>query len=146
MGFRPEPTVYNLSFQGTPLDGLHVRMSCCTLREYNSMLRAAVDAPEPDAEGNIRLTSEMLQDNEKVLDLFIKYLISWDLEDMAGEPVPTTRDGIDSQERTLVNQLITAWQFAMVNIPNPSKPESNAGEISEEQSLDLGSVSESREN
>jgi hypothetical protein len=143
MGFRPEPTIYNLSFQGTPLDGLHVRMSCCTLGEYNYMLRSAFVGGEPDAEGNVKLSLETLDANDKVIDLYLKYLISWDLEDMAGQPVPTTREGFETLERTMVGQLIGAWQTAMVNIPNPSNSPSSNGSTSEEQSLDLGSISES---
>lgn len=142
MGFRPEPTVYNLSFQGTPLDGLHVRMSCCTIGEYNEMLRAAASGEEGEEE-KVRVTLDLLRDNDRILQLFVNHLISWDLEDMAGQPIPTTREGIDSQERTIIAHCITAWQFAMVNVPNLSKPGSNAGETSEEQSLGLGDVSES---
>ena len=38
--------------------------------------------------------------------------------------------------------LINAWQIAMVNVPNPSKTESNSGGTSEEESLGLGTSSE----
>jgi hypothetical protein len=143
MGFRPEPTIYNLSFDGTPLDGLHVRMGCCTLGEYHFMLRSAFIGGEPDSEGNVKLSVETLDANDKVIDLYLKYLISWDLEDMAGQPVPTTRAGIDTQERTMIGMLIGAWQTAMVNVPNPSGSPSSNGVTSEEQSLGLGSISES---
>lgn len=143
MGFRPEPTIYNLSFQGTPLDGLHVRMSCCSLGEYNEMLRAAAAGDGEADEDRVKLTMDLIRNNERILELFVNHLVSWDLEDMAGQPVPTTREGIDTQERTIIAQCIMAWQFAMVNVPNLSKPGSNDGAISEEQSLGLGNVSES---
>jgi hypothetical protein len=142
MGFRPEPTVYNLSFQGTALDGLHVRMSCCTMGEYNEMLRSAFVGGEPDEEGNVKLNPEMLRANDRIMELFINHLLSWDLEDMAGQAVPISVEGIESQERTIITQLITAWQSAMVNVPKPSSSESNNGETSQEQSLGLGSISE----
>jgi hypothetical protein len=134
MGFRPEPTVYNLSFQGTQLDGLHVKMSCCTIKEHNEMMKAAMQ------DG---IDEETLKSNDRILDLFTNHLVSWDLEDLAGQIVPTTREGIDDQERTIIVQLINAWQVAMMNIPNPSNSESSNGSISEEQSLGLGSISES---
>lgn len=143
MGFRPEPTIYNLSFQGTTLDGLNVRMSCCTLGEYNEMLRAAFAGGEPDNEGNVKFTPELLKANDRVLELFLNHLVSWDLEDMAGRTVPISQEGIDSQERTIIAQLVNAWQSAMVNVPNPSKAASNGGATSVEQSLGLGSISES---
>lgn len=156
MGFRPEPTIYNLSFQGTFLDGLHVRASCCTVAEYNTMLRAATGMPpintnvsdDPDElqrlAAELSLRSEaMVSNNEKILELFANHLVSWDLEDMAGQPVPANRAGIDSQERTHISQIIQAWQTALVSVPNLSKTESSTGSISEEQSLGLGNASQS---
>lgn len=146
MGFRPEPTIYNLSFQGTMLDGLHVRMSCCTLGEYNEMLHAAFAGGEPDEEGNVKFNPQMLKANDRIIELFLNHLVSWDLEDMAGQAVPISQEGLDSQERTIIAQLVTAWQAAMVNIPNPSKPASTDGATSVEQSLGLGNISESPQN
>jgi hypothetical protein len=143
MGFRPEPTIYNIGFEGTPLDGLKIRMSCCTLGEYNFMLRAAFIGGEPDEEGNVKLEPEMLEANDRIVDLFLNHLISWNLEDMAGQPVPTTHEGLDAQERTIIGQLISAWQTAMSSLPNRSKQPSSNGATSQEQSLDLGSISES---
>ena len=136
MGFRPEPTIYNLSFEGTALDGLTVRMSCCTIRENAEMLKASVRNTD-----NSGVTAQDLEDNDRILDLFCNHLVSWNLEDLAGQPVPTSREGIDTQERTLVAQLINAWQLAMVSVPNPSKPESSSGATSEEESLGLGNQS-----
>lgn len=138
MGFRPQPTIYNLSFKGTALDGLHVSMSCCTIKENAEMLKASV---REEGE-NPGVTEDDLRDNDRILELFCNHLVSWDLEDLAGQPVPTNRDGVDSQERTIIAQLISAWQVAMVSVPNPSKPESNSGAISEEESLGLGTSSE----
>lgn len=144
MGFRPEPTIYNLSFQGTPLDGLHVRMSCCSLGEYNEMLRAAFLGGEPDEDGNIKLEPKMLEANDRIFELFLNHLVSWDLETMAGEPVPISQEGLDSQERQLIAQLITSWQAAMVSVPKTSNEASNNGATSEERSLGLGNISESQ--
>jgi hypothetical protein len=142
MGFRPEPTVYSLSFQGTPLDGLHVRAGCCTLGEYNQMLAAGTGAPGSDSddmEARVKNVEIMIQNNEWIITLFLKYLVSWDLEDLSGQPVPTTRTGLDSQERSLIAMVIAAWQTALVTIPNLSSAESPSGGTSEEQQLGLGS-------
>jgi hypothetical protein len=111
-------------------------MSCCTIKEHNEMMRGALNETG-------RIDKETLDANEWILDLFVNHLLSWDLEDLAGQPVPTTREGVDDQERTVVAQLITSWQIAMVTIPNPSNSTSSNGSISEEQSLELGSISES---
>jgi len=139
MGFRPEPTIYNLTFQGTALDGLNVRMSCCTISENAEMIKAAVAGD--DGDGNTHITADVLKDNDRVLEIFINHLVSWNLEDLAGQPVPTNREGVDMQERTLIAQLMGAWQVSMMNVPNPLPPGSSSGGTSEEASLDLGSSS-----
>jgi hypothetical protein len=152
MGFRPEPTIYNLSFQGTALDGLHVRVSCCTLGEYSEMMRASLESLIVDINPTDNLDIEKLRelrdmvssrykDNNRILELFANHLVSWDLEDLAGQPVPATREGMDTQERPLIAQLVSAWQTAMVSVPNRSSTSSSNGEISEEQSLGLGNAS-----
>lgn len=142
MGFRPQQTIYNLTFEGTAFDGLHVKMSCCTIKEHNTMIKGAINGD--DKKG---ITEETINENEYILDLFANHLLSWNLEDpIDGSPVPATRVGIDSQERSLIAQLIGSWQIAMVKIPNLSNTESSNGETSEEASLDLGSISESQQN
>jgi len=149
MGFRPEPTVYKLTFEGTPLDGLHVRVGCCTVGEHNKMtglVGAASSTQDIDISELAARLEEVSQHNEWVLNLFVKYLVSWDLEDLTGQPVPCTREGIDSQERSLISMVMAAWQRAMVTIPNLSSEPSTNGETSEEQSLGLGSSSESQKN
>lgn len=156
MGFRPTPTQYNLTFQGTALDGLHVSIGCCTMGEYNEMIRAgSIDAPDVEitglSEAELRkLVKEVkeiavrtMDANDKMIQLLAKYLVSWDLETIAGEAVPTTAEGILSQERTIVSQIMSAWQSAMVTVPPPLKSESTSGGTLEEQSLGLGSISQS---
>lgn len=148
MGFRPEPTIYNIAFEGTPLDGLHVRASACTVGEYEKMLRLIVDAPGPDEseeeKAKRRLTPEILDNNDWIVQLFANHLVSWDLEDyIDGTPIPTTLEGIRSQERGLIAQIMQAWQIAIVAVPKALNENSNNGAISPEQSLDLGSLSES---
>lgn len=135
MGFRPEPTIYNIDFgEDSPLYGLHVRASACTVREYNKMLRMSM------VEGGI--TADVVEGNDWILQLFANYLVSWDLEDyITGEQVKTDLDAILSQERGVIAQIIMAWQMAIVSVPKPSKPNSNDGAILAESSLRLGDVS-----
>lgn len=146
MGFRPEPTVYKLTFAGTALDGLHVSVGCCSVREYNQMLTVGSSVAvgeDPNQEELLKSIQDTVAQNEWILDLFVRYLKSWDLEDAEGKPVPTTREGLDSQERYVVTMLIQAWQTALVTVPNLSSAVSSNGATSAEQSLGLGTSSES---
>jgi hypothetical protein len=138
MGFRPEPTKYNLTFDGTPYEGLNVKATCCTVGEYRRMLQVAA----ADRTGGI--TEEGLKGNDWILQLFADNLVSWDLEDPAtGLPVSPNLDGINSQEQRLITILLTAWQIALTTVPTSLPNVSPSGETSEEQSLGLGSASSS---
>lgn len=143
MGFRPEPTIYSLSFQGTPLDGLHVRIGCPTVGEHGKMMAAGLGArpDSDDPEELARVVEALVEHNDWILDLFVRYLVSWDLETLSGEAVPVSRAGVDSQERNVIGLILASWQMAVVSVPNLSKKTSSSGGISEERSLGLGSSS-----
>lgn len=139
MGFRPEVTIYNIDFKESSLEGLEMRASACTVDEYNKMLRAAVS--------DNGITEQTLKDNDWILRLFIDHLVSWNLDHpVTGEPVPTTYEAMLTLERSLVSQMVAAWQMALVTVPKPSNSNSSSGENLEEQSLGLGSSSESLQN
>lgn len=138
MGFRPEPTIYSIKFEGTSMEGLHVRASACTVDEYNRMLRNAVESGDG-------ITKESVDANEWMYQLFANHLVSWDLEDyITGEPVPTTLDGIVSQERSMISEILRGWQIALVSVPKILQKPSPNGETSLEQSLGLGNASVSQ--
>jgi hypothetical protein len=136
MGFTPQSTILKLTFEeGTPLHGLTVRMTSCTIGQWNDMLIWSGE--------QTRVASEVATANERVAQLFLDHLVSWDLEIPAGTPVPTTMDGWKSLDQNFADLLITAWQVAMVSIPKSLPRELNSGETSREQSLDLENLSAS---
>lgn len=140
MGFRPEPTTFNLTFDGTPLEGLHVKATCCTVAEYRRILQIA-------ASSGGSITEDAIKDNDWVLELFASNLQSWDLEDpKTGLPVTTDVDGLNSQEHRFVVMMISAWQTALVSVPTTSSSESDSGGTSAEASLGLASSSQSLQN
>jgi hypothetical protein len=137
MGFTPEPTVYKLSFDGTELDGLIVRTNSCTIDEWNAMLRGQ------EAQTNGR---EIADANDKYTGIFLKYVVSWNLEIPVGTPVPLTLEGFNKLGTRHGALIISAWQRAMTEVPTTSRPVSSSGEISPEQQLGLVSSSESLPN
>jgi hypothetical protein len=129
MGFRPEKTLYKLTFEGTSYEGLVVRAGCCTVGEFNDMVRGFGAYNTADS-------------NDRLFELFLKYLNDWNLEDPdTGEPVPYTLDGIHGVESQLMSAVVNGWQKAMVGVPrNLSLPSSDGGTLLES-SLQLDSVS-----
>lgn len=158
MGFRPEPTVYKLVFgEDTGLAGLHVRARCCTIGEFNAMLRGSQDpslGDVPDVDENDPQTQiaaiQKLQEyqkaaadaNEEAIAMFLKYAVEWDLEGDDGNIVPLTMEGIQAVEKPVINGVIGAWHMAMMTAPPPLKQPSINGRRSEEATLDLANISE----
>lgn len=138
MGFTPEPTIFKLVFEeGTPLHGLTVRATSCTVGEWHEML----------SEAGVRLSGkEAVESNNKYAQKFLEHVVSWDLEIPAGHPVPLTLDGWNLLDNSHSNAIIAAWQVAMISVPKISRRESPSGETSAEHSLDLASLSESLPN
>lgn len=137
MGFRPEPTIYKLSFKDSHLDGLTVRIGGCTVAEWQETLRSA--NPE-DGTG-------VADANEQMLALFAKYLVEWDLEDpRTGEPVPPTMEGLNTQENRLIAEIVVAWQKAMMFVADDLGKGLTNGGLSEEASLGLAASSQSLQN
>jgi hypothetical protein len=54
-------------------------------------------------------------------------LVSWNLEDHEGNPVPATREGIAGQDVTLVMGLMQEWAQASASVDNPLPQSSNGG-------------------
>jgi hypothetical protein len=130
MGFTPEEKQYKIDFEeGHALHGLHIVMGSLTLGEYNSMMKRGL------VKG---ANEETLKANDEMIDLFVSKIVSWDLEDAKGNPVPTTREGVDSQDRNYIGQMINAWQMAMLGISELLGKGSLNGSQSLEESLGLG--------
>lgn len=137
MGFRPEPTVYRLNFDDTSLKGLHVKIRSCTVGEWSNLL-GFMGASE---------ASEVQEANQKISILFAEKLVEWDLDHPdTGEAVPQTIEGVNSLDRYLFAQIMTAWQVAMVAIRAPLPNASANGSSSQEASLGMVVESQSPSN
>jgi hypothetical protein len=136
MGFRPEPKVYKLKWEpGHDLHGLEVEAESVSVDEFVRIQQLARLAQNP---------REDTEDSTSAfLDAFAINLNSWNLEDKHG-PVPATREGIGSQKFDLMLDIILAWMDAIAGVDPTSQRDSNAGQSNQEQSLQLGSLSQSQ--
>lgn len=127
MPFTPQALIYTLKFDGTKLDGLTVKIGSVTVAEYNKMMDL----------GALTERTEVKEANSWVLDLFLERLVSWDLANNDGSLVPCTIEGVSTQERWVINNIIAAWQIALVAVDVPLNKSSTSGESSEEASLGM---------
>jgi hypothetical protein len=126
MGFRPEKKVFRLKFEDSELEGLEVMAGGTTTGEMLDL---------QDAEkGQVAFAIEMLG----------KRLISWNLEEEDGTPVPANADGLRSQDPDFVRAIIAAWTEAIGGVEAPLRAGSDSGETSLAASIPMEPLSQSR--
>ncbi|PZT70202.1 hypothetical protein DN402_31795 [Streptomyces sp. SW4] len=128
MGYRPKRRIFRLDFEGTDYEGLEVSMRGLTVGEeleLNDLRRR---------EGAVVRWFEILTG----------LLVEWNVEDEQGQPVPTTFDGVRTQDSALVTAILDALQTAASGVSDPLPQASPAGEPSEVASIPMAPLSESR--
>lgn len=131
-GYRREKPLYLLKFADEEFDGLEVMSKSVPLGEFFELQRLqAVAASDPDAA-------------EKIVTQMANVLVSWNLEDEHGKPVPCNYAGVSSQDMPFVLVIFAAWMEAVAGVPNLSPPASSDGGTSLEPSIPMEPVSSSQ--
>lgn len=118
MAYKRKRKIYRLDFEGTEYEGLELKVRGLTTGEYLDMV--ALSAPGTDGDG----------ETDGLLRMLSTHLVSWNLVDEEGEPVPTTFEGIRTNDLTMNMAIISAWTEAMVNLPAGTEKKSLPGENS----------------
>lgn len=137
MGYVRERKVYRLRFVDDDMAGLVVEA-------HSTNLGAFLDVAEWV---DIDPTSTSPEDLRKLASLFETFadaLVSWNLEEPAGVPVPATLEGLRSQDVDFCLAIIRAWFEAVGGVPGPLGARSSAGELSLEASIPMEPLSVSR--
>lgn len=115
MGFQRKRKIYKLDFEGTEYDGLTVKVGGLTTGEYLELIALSA----PGVEGGEDETSGMLK-------LLARHLKSWNLEE-DGEPIPTSFEGIKSNDLPMNQAIIAAWVAALSAVPEDTEKKSVNG-------------------
>ena len=91
------PRIIDLSFTEGPNEGLNVRIKSIKFGKVRRMI-ALMDDDEKDVEVM-----------DEISTLLADSLISWDLQEEDGSPVPTTLEAIDDLEFAEVIDLVNKW-------------------------------------
>jgi len=130
VGYRPQLKLHKLTFEDHP--GLEVTVRAPTVDGYLKLtgLSSALTGDRPDP--------------SKAAEMFERlaaHLVSWNVEDEQGNPVPVTFDGVSTQELGFILQIVTGWVSAIADVAPPLPPGSSGGATSPEASLALASSS-----
>jgi hypothetical protein len=127
MGFRPKRKIYTLDFTGTDYEGLEAKVRGMTVAE-----ELALDGVEMDADLLVRT--------------LVKRLVSWNVEDDQGQPVPTTFEGVCTQDAAMVLAILNAVRTANSGVSDPLPQSSPSGEPPPVASIPMEPLSASPEN
>lgn len=106
-GYRHKAKTYKLTFDDYP--GLEVVTKSASINVLSKMMRLAV---EVDGVGTDDLTAEDIDKMDELYAGFAKALVSWNLEDEDGTPVPTTVEGVRDQDPDFILSIIMSWAEA----------------------------------
>jgi hypothetical protein len=128
MGFYPEETLYKLTFEDPSYAGLEVFCASISVDAFERM--TALASKTKSGIANDDTGEEVARASSQMLDQFSNALRSWNIEDRDGNPVPSTRIGIGTQQLDLILRIIAAWMQAIAGVSPPLQPNSSNGETS----------------
>jgi hypothetical protein len=131
MGYKRETKLYRLKFADSAMDGLVVDMKSLSTGAFLEVAELA------DTFTGQKLADMDVSAMRKVFEVLAGALVSWNLEDEHDKPIPTTYDGIVSQEFDFVLEIFMAWVGAMSSVDIPLPAGSNSGATSPEASLPM---------
>lgn len=113
MGYKRKPRTYTLVFDTDDMAGLTVVLRGLNIGEW-LRINGLSDADEETIPG--------------LLDIFASKLVSWNLEEDDGKPVPATRDSVHAQDLDFIVTITTAWINAVSGVSGPLETTSTSGE------------------
>lgn len=117
MAFKRKRRVYHLDFEGTEYEGLEVKVRGLTTGEYLDIIALSAPGTEGDRE------------TDGMLRMFADHLMFWNLiDEETGEPVPTTYEGVKTNDFVMNMFIINAWTDAIASIPEKTEKKSFAGD------------------
>lgn len=128
--------VFKLVFEDPSMDGLEVRAGSVKLKKILKLMKLAESTERsPDQMG-------------EMLDIFSAALISWNVEETvldengsSRQPVPATREGLESQDFDFVFEIILAWMEGLMSVSSPLGRRSAGGAPSLEASMPMETLS-----
>lgn len=129
MGYQRKTKRIHLAFDGTEYDGLEVELRGLSLGGWLEITGLGDDVDNSAVAEQLRR--------------FADSLISWNLEDEDGHPIPATRESVFNQDQDFMFVLFNAWMDAMAGVAAPLDETSPAGEPSLAASIPMEPLSPS---
>jgi hypothetical protein len=132
MGYQR--STLKLKFEDPEMDGLEVSVRRLSVKDAIDVTKLVRKIAENKDDG------EALEALAYVLS---RTLISWNVEDEDGKPIPTTLEGVKSIDPELIREISDATRNAQTGVSRPLSQPSSDGEPSPELSIPMETLSES---
>lgn len=133
-GYKAKKQKYKLVFADEDMDGLEVVVTKLPLGMVLHARELAAQGPE--ASGSPQALRDFI---EGVVES--KAMISWNLEDEDGAPVPLTVAGILAQDEGFFLKIISSWTLALGGVSAPLDDGSTSGDSALEASIPMETLS-----
>lgn len=128
--YKKKATEYHLVFESDdpddPLNDLEVYIRSLPIDQFVELSDLAEMAPSDRAKAGI-----------KVLNIFTRSLVDWNLTDEEDQEIPATKEGVYSQELDFILRIIKAWMTRMGGVEDPLELGSSSGGQSREALLPM---------
>jgi hypothetical protein len=131
VGYRRTRNIYKLTFADGEFEGLEVRAHSLPTGQFLDLAGLA------DLADSKKFSKDDIGKLEGLFQGFAKALVSWNLEEEDGTPIPATLEGVKGQEIEFILTLIMEWMGTIGGISDPLASRSTSGETSLELSIPM---------
>lgn len=114
MGYRKVPTIYTVT-DVKGLEGAVIRLRSVKVGKLRKLL-AALESDD-----------EFSESMAPIVQAVSDGLVSWDLEDENGVPIPTTVEGVEELELADLMHIVGAWTNLMTGVDDDLGKDSQSG-------------------
>jgi hypothetical protein len=131
LGYVRERRNYKLVFADDEYEGLEVVARSASVAAYRRIAELASKpfSNPPSAEDLIEI--------DNLYQAFADQLVSWNLEEESGPPVPATLAGLQDQDLPFAMAIILAWLEAVGGVSRPLDSGSDSGEMEASLPMDV---------
>lgn len=137
MGYVRQRKTYRLIFDDAEFAGLEVVTASASVATYRHIAGLAT------RDFGVKPTADDLAAADHLFEAFAEVLMSWNLEEPEGVPVPATVDGLRAQDLPFAMAIIVAWMTAVAGVSVPLGLPSSGGDAALVASLPMEVLSPS---
>lgn len=109
--YRRQRRVYILEFGDPQYEGLEIKVRSLPIRELTDLMVLDTESEDPQVRASSIST---------MMAAFAEALVSWNMTDEAGQPIPSTLEYIESEDADFIMMCISAWMRAVSSVADAS--------------------------